>query len=298
VTEADPALVALAAASDLQASAWERWGPTLTPPLTTLPAALPPEALAGMIHDWGKLQPEWQKQVERTREALERMWSQGVVSIPITDPRYPPQLRSIELPPLVLHVQGSLRHLSTGVAIVGSREPSERGQAIARSFSEKLAHLGIPIITGMARGTDQLAARHGAKAGGVVVGVVPGSPLDTIPLLCSDEYAMVRASGCIVSETTQAVEVTPRSFLRRNRIISGLARLLVVAATRTSGGTINQLEWAWRQQRPSIVFDRGAEPGFQQKVKKPAYHFVPEHRLVPLAEDLWTAPRMSPQTAL
>ncbi len=288
------AVARLATAADLLAAHWERFGPrdeSLTPPTWAADIAFAPP-----LEEWlGRLElrADWKVQYKKTQESLSVMSSKGVVSVPITSRIYPPQLRSIPVPPPILHVAGDVQRLTTGVAVVGSREPSVAGQEAASTVASWLSAMAVPVITGMARGTDQIAARSASFAGGCVIGILPGSPLYWTPLECEAEFRQVSKTGILVGETTAAVSVNKSSFLRRNRIISGIARLVIVPATKATGGTINQLQWARRQGRPSIVYQGGAEQGFATEMATGlSYHLSPKARLVPTANELWAVPQL------
>ncbi len=298
-------LVSLSAASDLISSRWERWAPR-PPTMALLSSSDLAEAdlddrLFERLAAWTGGLVHWESILRKTGLALEKLWADGTTSVPINDSRYPPQLRAISFPPLVLHVRGKLgQQIPTGVAIVGSRSPPDESVDTTKSIAAWFSSQRVPVITGMARGIDRAAARGTQDAGGTLVGVVPGTPLDIIPSESVHEYRRAYESGLIISETTGIYPVDRSSFLRRNRIISGLARFVMVTSTRATGGTINQLEWARRQGRPSVVLDAGADPDFRTKVPttRIPYHFIPKSAMRQKSQVLWSSPELTADSSI
>ncbi len=160
--------------------------------------------------------------------------------LPLNHPGYPPALLEIADPPNVLYVKGDpalLRH--AGLAVVGSRNATPQGLQTAESFSRTLAAQGICIISGLALGIDAAAHRGALAANGATVAVI-GTGADRIYPARNRELALqIAARGAIVSEFPLGTPVMAANFPRRNRIISGLSRgVLVVEAAPESGSLI------------------------------------------------------------
>jgi DNA processing protein len=159
-----------------------------------------------------------------------------------TDARYPPSLTCIHEPPLVLYVRGELiEEDSCGVALVGTRYATAYGKSVARKLARELAYRGITVISGLARGVD-LAAHEGAlEAGGRTVAVL-GSGVDVVyPKENSSLVEAIQREGCgaVVSELPMGSKPLSGNFPRRNRIISGLSKgVVVVEAPERSGALI------------------------------------------------------------
>ncbi len=154
---------------------------------------------------------------------------------------YPPLLKQISDPPLLLYIRGhpDVLHLPQ-LAIVGSRAASRSGIALSGSFAGDLSKAGVVITSGLARGVDS-AAHMAAVALSKPTVAVLGSGLTNIyprhHLLLADD--IVTQGGALVSEYPLAMAPLPHNFPRRNRIISGLsAGVLVVEAARRSGSLI------------------------------------------------------------
>lgn len=157
------------------------------------------------------------------------------------DAAYPALLREIPDPPAWLAVQGEwIADDSPAVAMVGSRSACPAGMARARRWAAWLAGRGVAIISGLAHGVDA-AAHEGALEGGGRTAAVLGCGLDVIypRRHRALREAILRGGGAVLSELPIGTEPAPWTFPRRNRLISGLARgVLVIQAAERSGTAI------------------------------------------------------------
>lgn len=164
----------------------------------------------------------------------------GQSIITLADASYPPALLEIADPPSVLYVRGNpdLLH-RRGIAVVGSRNATPQGIQTAESFARHLAAQGLCIVSGLALGIDAAAHRGALAAQGETVAVI-GTGADRIYPARNKELAIAIAErGAIVSEFPLGTPAVAYNFPRRNRIISGLARgVLVVEAAPESGSLI------------------------------------------------------------
>ncbi|MDY6407399.1 MAG: DNA-processing protein DprA [Pseudomonadota bacterium] len=159
---------------------------------------------------------------------------------------YPDLLAQIPDAPPVLFVRGNILALNkTGVAIVGTRNASLNGKALARKISFDLAESDYLVVSGLAHGIDR-AAHVGALASLKLPTTlaVLGTPVNEIyPLENRDIYDEILEKGCLVSEFPFGSQLSPRNFPRRNRIISGLSQgTLVIEAQDHSGSLITAHE--------------------------------------------------------
>lgn len=157
------------------------------------------------------------------------------------DPAYPQALLTIPDPPTVIYAKGRIELLNaaTCVAIVGSRNASAQGARDANAFATALSHAGLCIVSGMALGIDAAAHRGGLAGPGSSIAVL-GTGADIVypprNLALAEELA---ARGCLVSEFALGTPPEAGNFPRRNRLISGLARgVLVVEAGKPSGSLV------------------------------------------------------------
>jgi DNA processing protein len=160
--------------------------------------------------------------------------------ITLADEAYPKQLLEIPDPPALLYVRGDLHLLGRpSLAIVGSRNATPQGLANAESFARSFSAAGLTIVSGLALGVDA-AAHRGALAGGSSTIAVLGTGIDVLyPPRNADLGEEIARRGALVSEFPLGATPVAASFPRRNRIISGLARgVLVVEAAISSGSLI------------------------------------------------------------
>jgi DNA processing protein len=158
----------------------------------------------------------------------------------LDDPAYPPLLRQIADPPVLLYAIGRIELLSApAVAIVGSRNASLQGVSNAGAFGHALSAAGLTIVSGLAAGIDAAAHEGGLRGSGSTVAVV-GTGADRIYPGRNEALARrIAEQGCIVSEYSLGMGPLAGNFPRRNRVISGLAcGVLVVEAAAASGSLI------------------------------------------------------------
>lgn len=181
--------------------------------------------------------------IERTGEWLQQP---GNRLFTLADSAYPQALLDISDPPLMLYVKGRAELLERpAMAVVGSRNATVQGVANADRFAEILSQRGLTVISGMALGIDAAAhqgALRGAAGnpeGGSTVAVI-GTGADIVyPARNRGLAHQIAEGGCIVSEYPLGMPGVAANFPRRNRIISGLARgVLVVEAAAQSGSLI------------------------------------------------------------
>lgn len=164
----------------------------------------------------------------------------GNAIITLADPEYPPALLEIPDPPALLYVRGRVELLGArGIAIVGSRNATAQGLANAETFARALSGAGVTVVSGLALGIDAAAHRGALDGRGATVGVL-GTGIDVVyPARNAELFAALASRGAFVSEFPLGTPPVAANFPRRNRLISGLARgVLVVEAALDSGSLI------------------------------------------------------------
>ena len=161
---------------------------------------------------------------------------------------YPKLLAQIPDSPPVLFTLGNLSVFNKkAIAVVGTRNASVNGKALARKIAFDLAEKGYQVVSGLAHGIDR-AAHVGALASdkAPTTTAVLGTAVDEIyPIENKDIYEQIMATGCLISEFPFGSVLTPQNFPRRNRIISGLTLgTLVIEAQERSGSLITAREAA------------------------------------------------------
>jgi Predicted Rossmann fold nucleotide-binding protein involved in DNA uptake len=184
----------------------------------------------------------------------------GVGFIPFYSPDYPRALREYRLRgslyrPLVLYVKPPVSLDRRFVAVVGTRMCSKWGRRTARKVGALIASYGYTLVTGLAECIDVGAVEGALERGGLTVGVRPWlKPLN----LPRESREILERSEDKVVLTSEHYEKPPVSikmlYYLRNRIIAGMADLIVVVEARPGGGSMHQIAWAIKQQKPLAIF--------------------------------------------
>jgi len=169
---------------------------------------------------------------------VEGLQKTGATFLMYPDEAYPERLREIFDPPALLWLRGAASLLARpSIAVVGTRHPSPYGTGMAEMLSRDLAHRGLVILSGMARGVDT-AAHKGAIVAKRPTIAVWGTGIDVIYPKENKSLAeqIIAGGGAIVSEFPLSTFPAPQNFPKRNRIISGMSvGVLVVEAAEHSG---------------------------------------------------------------
>jgi DNA processing protein len=181
--------------------------------------------------------PEWNMRVEQTLK-----WAQqdGHTILTLADEGYPRQLLEISDPPPLLYVIGNAGFLGKpSLAIVGSRSSTPQGRQNAGQFARTLSDAGLTIVSGLALGIDA-AAHEGGLQGLASTVAVMGTGPDTIYPKSNRALAdRIAGHGALITEYPIGMPALPANFPRRNRLIAGLSRgVLVVEAAVASGSLI------------------------------------------------------------
>ena len=183
-------------------------------------------------------------------EEAENLRQRGIGFVSMEDDCFPQRLRGIPDCPYGLYYIRDLPPDDVpSVAIVGARNCSSYGREQARAFAEKLALNGISVVSGMARGVDGIAGRAAAGAGGRSYAVL-GCGVDVVyPEENAELYDILKERGGLISEYLPGTKPQTKLFPRRNRLISGLADLVLVIEARRRSGTVITVDSALEQGR-------------------------------------------------
>ena len=161
------------------------------------------------------------------------------VGLPLRSAEYPPRLARYADPAPLLLVQGDAAALSApGIAIVGSRAPTQHGLVLAREFAGALSRAGLVVISGLARGIDAAAHAGALDAGGRTVAVQACGPDLVYPASHRRLATRIAEQGALVTEFPPGTPPRREYFPLRNRLISGLAEALLVIEARERSGTL------------------------------------------------------------
>ena len=182
--------------------------------------------------------------LEHAEKELENCEKNNVSIVTILDDEYPEELKFIPAPPPFFYCKGNIDLLkkSDKVAIVGTRNPSEYGRKITEILVKELVEFDILIVSGLARGIDSIAHRVCLKNNGYTIAVI-GNGIDIVyPAENRNLYKRISESGLIVSEFPFGTKPEASNFPKRNRIISGISRgVVVVEAGKKSGSIITAM---------------------------------------------------------
>ncbi len=170
---------------------------------------------------------------------LETIAKSGCRVLTCNDAEYPRLLLEIPDPPPYLYVRGHLKAGRQAVAVVGSRNGTSYGKAIARRLGADLAACRLTVVSGMALGIDTSAHQGALQAGGQTVAVMGTGLNHVYPARNRKLHDAIAESGAVVTELPLNAAPDARHFPARNRIISGMTLgTLVVEATMKSGSLI------------------------------------------------------------
>ncbi|MDZ4840910.1 MAG: DNA-processing protein DprA [Hyphomicrobium aestuarii] len=197
------------------------------------------EAIPEIARRAGRSRPLKVCATEVAEAELEAARKAGAEPIFTIEPGYPSALAAIEHPPPLLYVRGRLATLSAEmIAIVGSRECSANGITMAQVLAKGLGEAGYVIASGLARGIDGAAHRTALRSG--TVAVLAGGIDHVYPPENRDLFQLIPDNGgAIVTDMPPGYQPRARDFPRRNGMISGMSRgVVVVEATVRSGGMV------------------------------------------------------------
>lgn len=182
----------------------------------------------------------WRESVDLSAE-LKIAQLGGVEIITLYDENYPTVLRELPDPPICLYVMGRLPDFDAQdmIAIVGSRRASSYGRRVARDLAEQAVFANWGVVSGLAYGIDFEGHDATVRANGLTVAVLGGGlarihPQEHVPLA----REIVRCGGAVVSEFPMNFPVSRTSFPRRNRIIAGLSRGIIVVEAGVDSGAM------------------------------------------------------------
>ena len=186
---------------------------------------------------------------EREAEALAAL---GGRMIALVEPDYPEPLAAIADPPPVLAVRGRAELLpAESVAVVGARNASANGLHFAERLAADLGAAGLTVVSGMARGIDARAHAGAIETGTVAV---MGGGIDVVyPKENRSLFERLLADGAVISEAPLGTVPVGRHFPRRNRIIAGLSRGVVVVEGAARSGSLITARLALEQGREVLA---------------------------------------------
>lgn len=160
-------------------------------------------------------------------------------------------LSTIHSPPHELFIAGILPDKKvTTVAIIGSRKPSAYGIEVTHRLAYDLAKQGIVIISGLAFGVDGVAHKAALEAGGTTIAVLANGLHRIYPASHTGlAEEIIKKGGALISEKEPGDDARNYDFLKRNRIVSGLADAIIVTEATEKSGTLSTVAHALDQNK-------------------------------------------------
>ncbi|MCL2384426.1 MAG: DNA-processing protein DprA [Alphaproteobacteria bacterium] len=201
-------------------------------------AAAAIEALPSLVANAKAGRPIRLATVEETEQEAEAMEKAGARFIALPEPDYPALQRLTPFAPPLIAVRGKIESLKRSkVAIVGARNASAAGLAFSAEIARGIARAGYVIVSGLARGIDARAHQATIETGTICV--LAGGLGNVYPVEHAALLERILEQGAAISEMPFGWEARGRDFPRRNRIVAGLCRaVIVVEAARRSGSLI------------------------------------------------------------
>ncbi|MFO0930961.1 MAG: DNA-processing protein DprA, partial [Gemmataceae bacterium] len=191
---------------------------------------------------------------------VDRLERAGVRVLAPTLPGYPATLRPIPSAPLLLFARGEITAADErAVALVGTRHVNTYGRRVAQTLAAGLARAGVAVVSGLARGVDGICHRAALDAGGRTLAVLAGGLSRIYPPEHTDLAAAIPTAGAVLTEATMTQPPTQWRFPARNRIISGLSRVIVIVQAPTGSGALITADHAAEQGKLVMAVPGGVD---------------------------------------
>lgn len=188
------------------------------------------------------------KDKSKVKENYAKLKEKGIYFVTIDDNNYPEALRNIYNPPHTLYYKGKLpKKEQKVIAMVGARNCSDYGRAMAEYFAMELAKKGVVVISGLAAGIDSYAHKGALKVLGETIGVL-GCGVDICyPKENFNLYMQMQELGCILSEYGPGISPRTFNFPMRNRIISGISDGVFIIEAKEKSGSLITVDFGLEQ---------------------------------------------------
>lgn len=206
------------------------------------------------------LAPDPESQIEellqQAADEIKTWTAEGLGLVTMFDEEYPAQLREVHQQPPFLFYQGTLAAVDAGgVAIVGTRHPSEAGAVRAREIASGLARQGVTVISGLAAGIDRAAHEGALAAGGRTVAVIGTGIRRSYPKENAELQKRLAGEHLVISQFWPDAPPTRHSFPMRNAVMSGYAAATVVVEAAWKSGARMQARLALEHNRPVFLLE-------------------------------------------
>lgn len=221
----------------------------------------------------------WKKPSLHPDQEMAKLVRENIWLVAAEDPNFPPLLREIPSPPVVLYGRGDIKILEAKplLAVVGTRKPTQYGLEATTVFVRELTEAGVTIVSGLALGIDARSHETALENKGKTIAVL-GSGVDHNSIFPSENRGLARrileTGSIIISEYAPTTPALKEHFPARNRIISGLSQGVLVVEAREKSGALITARLALDQNRevfalPGSIFSL-ASAGPNQLIKQGA----------------------------
>lgn len=226
-----------------------------------------------VVNSFGELFPLWSREelnkaLRSARRDAETLEKSGLSVLTYRSPLYPEALKKTASPPFLLFLKGAgLPSGNRRWAVVGTRRPTLEGERAAFEAGLESAGADTEVVSGMASGIDT-AAHNGALAGGGRTRAVLAGGLNTLSGFRKEQAEeIVRKGGTLISEDAPDTIPRPYLFPKRNRLISGLASVLLLIEAPPRSGALITLKSALAEKKRVLIHRLSLAPVFREGVK-------------------------------
>ena len=183
---------------------------------------------------------------EREEEIAKK---ENIQMVGFDDDNYPLEYKNLKEPPCVLFVKGDVSKLKEKkkIAIIGSRDASDYAKSISKKIGNVANENNIVVVSGLAKGCDEYAHKGSLKNGGTIA-ILPSGLKNIYPTtnkaLAND---IIENGGCLVTEYFYDVAATKYNFVARDRLQSGLSKVVVLVESKIDGGSMKTINFAIEQ---------------------------------------------------
>lgn len=178
-------------------------------------------------------------------EYRDKLFDKNIKIVSFEDSNYPRSLKNIFEAPYFLFCKGDVSLLNqTGIAIVGTRMPTNYGKLITEKFAKELSENGVVVISGLAYGVDSISHRKALECGGKTIAVLGGGMDKIYPSQHTDLAREIAEKGLLVTEYSPSFPATRYTFPNRNRIVAGLSKGVLITEAGMKSGTMITKDFA------------------------------------------------------
>lgn len=189
------------------------------------------------------------KDLSSAEKQLLFMEKEKISIIRITDKKYPESLKQIHDPPFLLYCKGSMPCTGQAMSIVGSRKATSYGKWAAYGIAARLSEYNVTVVSGMAYGIDAFAHKGALESGGKTIAVLGCGVDRCYPPSNRGLMEQIIESGAVISEYAPGTVPFHANFPKRNRIISGISKGVVIVEAGVKSGSLITAEFALEQGR-------------------------------------------------